>query len=68
MLMIKGVKIVVFCKEDESRMHLVLKKLVDMAIIPLLFSVTFLLNFHLFIKNKIVLLIESEILEKMFLT
>lgn len=39
-----------------------------MAIIPLLFSVTFLLNFHLFVKNKIVLLIESEILEKMFLT
>lgn len=63
MFMIKGAEIVAFHKEGEQD-ALSLKKLVDMAIISLLFSVTFLLNF---VKNKIVLLIESEILEKMFL-
>lgn len=66
MFMIKGVEIVAFHKEGEQD-ALGLKKLVDMAITSLLFSVTFLLNFHLFVKNKIALLIESEILEKMFL-
>lgn len=60
--MIKGVEIVAFVRKVRAY-ALSLKKLVDM-----LFSVTFLLNFHLFVKSKIVLLIESEILEKMFLT
>ena len=40
-------------------------KLLDLAIIPLLLSVTILLSFHLFVKSKtMVLLLESKVLEK----
>lgn len=44
-------------------------KLLDLAIIPLLLSVTILLSFHLFVKSKtMVLLLESKVLEKRFWT
>lgn len=64
--MIKGVQVAFYLRKMKAEQSI--KKLLDIAYNTFVIQVTVPLYSHLFIKDKIVLLLESEVLEKVFLT